>query len=121
MMIFLTLLAVFAAVFLILAVLVQPGKADMVSGMGGFGGQMTNLFGVRTGRNLLANITMGLAIVVALLAIVINKFFVETEMATKAPITTGAQVPTNMASPAPTPAAQPTTQQPPAQQTQPAK
>lgn len=114
MLIILTLLTVFAAVLLILAVLIQPGKADMVSGMGGFGGQMTNLLGVRNSRNILQSITMGLAIFVALMAIAINKFFLESEIVTKAPSTVGAEIPTNTAAPVQAP--QPTTQQPPAQQ-----
>jgi len=114
MLIILTLLTVFSAVLLILAVLIQPGKADMVSGMGGFGGQMTNLLGVRNSRNILQSITMGLAIFVALMAIVINKFFLETEAVAKAPSTVGVEIPTSTSAPVQAP--QPTTQQPPAQQ-----
>lgn len=112
MLIILTLLTVFSAVLLILAVLIQPGKADMVSGMGGFGGQMTNLLGVRNSRNILQSVTMGLAIFVALMAIVINKFFLETEIVAKAPVTVGAE--SNASTPVQAP--MPTTQQPPAQQ-----
>lgn len=61
------------AILLILAVLIQPGKADMIAGMGGFGGQMSNLFGHRQSRSLLQNITMALTAGLMLTAIVINK------------------------------------------------
>lgn len=114
MLIILTLLTVFAAVLLILVVLIQPGKADMVSGMGGFGGQMTNLLGVRNSRNILQSITMGLAIFIAVMAISINKFFLESEVVTKAPSTVGVEIPTNTAAPVQAPL--PTTQPLPAQQ-----
>lgn len=71
-----TLLMIFCiimAILLILAVLIQPGKADMIAGMGGFGGQMSNLFGHRQSRNLLQNITMGLTAGLMLTAILVNK------------------------------------------------
>lgn len=66
-------LSIIMAVLLILAVLIQPGKADMIAGMGGFGGTMSNLFGHRQSRNLLQNITMGLTAGLMLTAIFINK------------------------------------------------
>lgn len=73
MYILLMLLCVVMAILLILSVLIQPGKADMIAGMGGFGGQMSNLFGHRQSRNLLQNITMGLTAGLMLTAILINK------------------------------------------------
>jgi len=61
------------AVLLVLVVLIQPGKADMIAGMGGFGGQMSNLFGHRQSRNLLQTITMSLTAGLMFFAVVINK------------------------------------------------
>ncbi|MGA0833724.1 MAG: preprotein translocase subunit SecG, partial [Candidatus Kapaibacteriota bacterium] len=58
----LILLSLFAAILLILVVLIQPGKSEMISGMGGLGGQAANLFGVRQSRNVLQNLTIGLTI-----------------------------------------------------------
>ncbi len=69
----LMILCIIMAILLILAVLIQPGKADMIAGMGGFGGQMSNLFGHRQSRSLLQNITMALTAGLMLTAIVINK------------------------------------------------
>jgi len=69
----LMILCIIMAILLVLAVLIQPGKADMIAGMGGFGGQMSNLFGHRQSRSLLHNITMALTAGLMLTAIVINK------------------------------------------------
>ena len=113
-------LCMLASVLLMLAVLVQPGTADMISGMGGFGGQFTNLLGVRQSRNILQNITMGLAAFLMVASIVVNRFMLQTGVeAERAPITTGAEAP--MVTPGTTvpqnaPAPQPAPQQtPPAQ------
>lgn len=117
MEIFLVILCVIMSIFLIGAVLIQPGKADMVSGMGGLGGQMNNLFGVRQGRNVLQNVTIGLAVAIMLLSILINKVFLPTGPAERAPVTQGAQMPVAIPS-TPAPGQQPQ-QQP--QQQQPAQ
>ena len=87
-------LCMLASILLMLVVLVQPGKADMISGMGGFGGQFTNLLGVRQSRNILQNMTMGLAAFLMVASIVVNKFMLPTgEDGQRAPITTGAEAP----------------------------
>lgn len=102
----LLILCILASILLIAVVLVQPGKADMVSGMGGLGGQMTNLLGVRQGRNILQNITIGLALFLIVTSIVYNKVFVATGVTPEATTPFGD---------APIPVA-PATQQQPAQQ-----
>ncbi len=108
-----------AAILLILVVIIQPGKADMISGMGGFGGQMTNLLGVRQSRNVLQNATMIFLGVIVLVAITVNKFFLAGEDGGgRTPISQGVQVPQSTApSQAPQPQQQPQ-QQP--QEAQPA-
>jgi preprotein translocase subunit SecG len=56
----------------------------MISGMGGLGGQMTNLIGVRQSRNVLQNLTIGFAVFLVVAAIIVNKFFMETGGTTEA-------------------------------------
>lgn len=84
-----------AAILLILVVIIQPGKADMISGMGGFGGQMTNLLGVRQSRNVLQNATIILLGVLILISISVNKFFLSTDDGGtgRAPVSQGVEIP----------------------------
>jgi protein translocase SecG subunit len=98
-------LALIASLLLILAVIIQPGKSDMISGMAGLGGQMTNLFGVRQSRNVLQSATM----------VLVNAFFLEEAAvgSTRQPTTQGAPMP---AMPAPARQAAPAAQPAPAQQ-----
>lgn len=79
----LSVISLIAAVLLVLVVIIQPGKADMISGMSGLGGQMTNLFGVRQSRNVLQTATMVLLGVIALFAILINSVFLDTSAGTQ--------------------------------------
>jgi protein translocase SecG subunit len=108
-------LALIASFLLILAVIIQPGKSDMISGMAGLGGQMTNLFGVRQSRNVLQSATMILLGSIALIAILVNAFFLEEAAvgSTRQPTTQGAPMP---AMPAPARQAAPAAQPAPAQQ-----
>jgi protein translocase SecG subunit len=115
----LILVAVLASILLILVVLIQPGKSEMISGMGGLGGQINHMFGVRTGRNFLQNLTIGLAGGIILIAITVNKLFVSTVVEETGPVTSGRAIPENTyPAPAPAPApsnpqqGQPSNQQP---------
>lgn len=74
----LSVISLIAAVLLVLVVIIQPGKADMISGMSGLGGQMNNLFGVRQSRNVLQTATMVLLGTIAVFAILINSVFLDT-------------------------------------------
>jgi protein translocase SecG subunit len=109
--ILLIILSVFASVLLVLVVLIQPGKAEMISGMGGLGGQAMNLFGVRAGRNFLQNLTIGLLATIMVFALLVNKVFLpQTGTGERAPVTQGAELPVSTAptgTPAPTPAPAP--------------
>ena len=101
------------AIILIGAVLIQPGKADMASGMTGIGGQLGSMFGSRRTADTLTKITIGIAGAILLLSIVTNKFFLGTEAAEERnAATVGAPIP---AAPAPKPQQAPA-QQAPAQQ-----
>ena len=102
-------LSIFASFLLILVVLIQPGKAEMISGMGGLGGQAMNMFGVRQSRNFLQNLTIGLTAGIMVAAILVNKVFLETtDGGERAPVTQGAALPT-----APLPTGTPAPQAPP--------
>ncbi|MDR0928033.1 MAG: preprotein translocase subunit SecG [Ignavibacteria bacterium] len=76
MYIFLTIILVIIAVLIILVVLIQPGKGDMVSGMGTIGGSITSMFGTRRTADLLTKITVGLAVAMFLIVMLTNKFFI---------------------------------------------
>lgn len=92
---FLLILMIIIAILLIIVVLVQPGKGDMVTGMGTIGTSITSMFGSRRAADMLTKITIGLAVSLMLLVIVTNKFFVGNHSveATKA-ITEGVALPT---------------------------
>jgi len=103
MLTFLTILMILIAVLLILVVLIQPGKGDMVTGMGTIGGSISSMFGSRKAADLLTKITVGLAISLIVLVIVTNKFFVgQTSSAVVKPVTEGVVVP-NQPQPIPAP------------------
>ncbi len=103
----LILLAMFASLLLIMVVLIQPGKAEMISGMGGLGGQLNNILGVRAGRNILQNITIGLITAIILIAIAVNKLFLPSDEEANAPVTSGRSIPTNAIPNPPSAAPQP--------------
>jgi len=46
------------SVLLILVVLVQPGKGEMLAGMGEVGGAFTSMFGSRKASDLLTKLTI---------------------------------------------------------------
>ncbi len=102
MLTFLTILMILIAILLILVVLIQPGKGDMVTGMGTIGGSISSMFGSRKATDLLTKITVGLAISLILLVVITNKFFVgQTTNAVVRPATEGISIPNQ---PAPMPA-----------------
>jgi len=120
---FMVLLFVLSAILMIV-VLLQPSKGDMISTLGGIGGQFTSVFGARGGMQKLQKITVGLAIAIVVLSILVNKVGLDRsqEVVVK-PIVEGTSVPTqrNPVMP-PVQQAQPQQQQAPAQEApQPAK
>ncbi|MGI6370427.1 MAG: preprotein translocase subunit SecG [Ignavibacteria bacterium] len=111
---FLIILMIIISILLILVVLIQPGKGDMVAGMGTIGGSMSSMFGSRRAMDLLTKMTIGLAVALMFLAIVTNKFFVGQSNEIVKPVTEGVAVPQNKPLPAPiqtapAPQEQPTT------------
>ena len=113
--------AVAALLVVVLVILIQPGKAEMISGMGGLGGQAMNLFGVRQSRNVLQNLTIGLTVAIMVMSILVNKVFLDDgSTGERAPVTQGAELPTQpmpTGQPSPAPAPAPTSQ-PPSEQPQ---
>jgi preprotein translocase subunit SecG len=115
---FLTILMILISLFIIVVVLVQPGKGDLASGLGTVGGSMASMFGSRRASDLLQKITIGLSIALAVLVILTNLFFVGGPSGVDAnkPITEGVAIPTKQtpvpapvqSTPAPTNQQQPT-------------
>ncbi len=70
-------LMILAAAFIIILVLLQPGKADMGATFGGgIGSQMGSMFGTEKTKNILATATKATALFILLLALGTNKFLV---------------------------------------------
>ncbi len=100
----LMILTLLASVLLILVVLLQPGKGEMISGMSGLGGAMSSAFGSTRAVKGLQKLTIYLAAIIAGLVLITNLFFVGggNGSSTPKPVTEGAQIPmTEQAAPAP--------------------
>lgn len=112
MFVLLCIILLFLAILLIGVVLLQPGKGDMITGMGGLGGTFSNMLGSRRATDLLSKITIGLASAILLLSIVTNIFFVNKTSDIVKPVTEGTVVPKTIPSTPqqqiPVPAAAPT-------------
>ncbi len=91
-----TILLIIIAILLIAVVLIQPGKGDMITGMGTIGGSMSNMFGTRRAADMLQKITIGLATSMLLIVLLANMFLVDNRGSTevKRAITEGIEVPT---------------------------
>lgn len=99
---FLVFLISFLGIILIGAVLIQPGKADMASGMSGIGGQLGSMFGSRRTADTLTKITIGIAAAVLLLSILTNKFFLGADaIQERNAVTIGAPAPPAQKAPVP--------------------
>ena len=96
MLIFVTILLLLISIVLIAVVLIQPGKGDMISGMGTIGGSISNMFGTRRAADMLQKITIGLAISMFVLVLFTNIFLIGTGKSgdEKRAITEGVPLPT---------------------------
>ncbi len=84
------------AILMILVVLLQPGKGDLTATFGGISSQFGQVFGMQKATDLLAKITKWIAVVILLLILITNKFFVgqkSEEVRQVKPVTEGAQIP----------------------------
>lgn len=106
MYVLLSIILLLVALLLIGAVLIQPGKGDMLTGMSGLGGQFNSVLGSRRATDLLSKITWTLATAIIVLSLVTNLFFLPTfgDGQLKAP-TEGMKVTQPMSQPAQTPVA----------------
>jgi preprotein translocase subunit SecG len=109
MYIIISIILLLVALLLIAAVLIQPGKGDMLTGMSGLGGQFNSVLGSRRATDLLSKITWTLATAIIVLTLVTNLFFLNSGgQQLKAP-TEGMKVSQPMSQPAATPVAPATT------------
>lgn len=92
---FFLVLMMLIAVLLILVVLIQPGKGDMLSGMGGVGGTFSNMMGSRKATDFLTKLTIGLAAALLVFSLVINKFALNRGESMVKPAVEGAVIPTD--------------------------
>lgn len=90
----LTIIIFLAAILLILVVLMQPGKGDMISGLSGIGGQFNSMFGTRKTMNFLSKATMVLAATIFVLSLLTNKFFISNEVQVQKAVTEDVDIPT---------------------------
>ena len=115
-----SILILFGAVLVIIAVLLQPGKGDLTATFGGLSSQFGAVFGMQRANDLLAKVTKWIAAIVLVLVLLTNKFFVGQETAEQQikPVTEGAELPIDQKNPgvlAPPPVAPQPGQQPPQQ------
>lgn len=75
MYVIISIILLLISLLLIGAVLIQPGKGDMLTGMSGLGGQFNSVLGSRRATDLLSKITWVLAAVIIVLTLVTNLFF----------------------------------------------
>ena len=95
MFVFMAVLLIIISILLIIVVLLQPGKGDMISGMGTVGNSISSMFGARRASDMLTKITIGLAIALLFFALITNKFFVGgNSIEVERPITEGVPLPT---------------------------
>jgi len=88
-------LVLIASILLMIVILLQPSKGNMVATLGGLSGQFTGMFGARGGVKMLHKITVYIALALLLLVILINKVGVQhTNNQEAKPVSEGLAVPT---------------------------
>ncbi len=97
----LALIMILAAILLIVAILVQPSKGDMISGLGGLSGTFSSMFGSRKTMDLLQKITISLATIILVLTLITNIFFVGAKESVVKPVTEGQEMPIQSTPPVP--------------------
>jgi len=97
----LAIILILASIILIGVILLQPGKGDMISGLGGLSGTFSTMFGSRRTMDLLQKTTVTLAAIILFLTLVTNIFFVGGSESIERPVTEGQEMPFESAPPAP--------------------
>ena len=98
-------LIILASLFVIIAVLLQPGKGDLTATFGGLSGQFGTMFGMQKTKNILSSTTKVLIGIIFVFALLVNRFFVssvgsQTGQVVK-PVTEGAKLPASNLAPPP--------------------
>ncbi|MFY8161640.1 MAG: preprotein translocase subunit SecG [Candidatus Kapaibacteriota bacterium] len=102
-----SILMIILAAILILAVLLQPGKGDMLTSSSGLTNQFSSVLGAKKTMDMLSKVTIGIAITLFLLSVVTNKFLLNNGPANvQRAATEGMEMPANSA-PVSTPIAPP--------------
>ena len=78
-------------------ILLQPGKGDLTSAMGGLSSQFGQVFGMQKSKDILKQITRVLIIIIFALSLITNRFFIPANMVkeikTEKPLMEGAPIP----------------------------
>jgi protein translocase SecG subunit len=90
---FLSVISILISILLIIVVLLQPGKGDIASGLGGLSGQFSSILGTRRAADFLSKLTIGFAIAILALSLITNYFFVGGEKEIQRAPTEGLSLP----------------------------
>ncbi|MGE5480524.1 MAG: preprotein translocase subunit SecG [Chloroflexota bacterium] len=99
MLAFISIILIIIAILLIGVVLLQPGKGDMMTGMGGLTNTFSSMFGTRRATDILSKTTIGLALAILLISLLTNLFFVGGGETAPKPVTEGVELPSAPANP----------------------
>ena len=101
----LIIIVILLSVVSIALILLQPGKGDLSASFGGLSSQFGSMFGMQKTLGILAKTTRVLAIIILILVLGINKFFVSQDHAVeRKAVTEGVKVPSSNIAPPPVPA-----------------
>ncbi len=92
---------IIVSVLLVAVILVQPGKGDMISGLGGLSGSFSTMFGSRRTMDILQKATITFAAMILFLTLITNLFFVGANESVVKPVTEGQEMPIQTAPPVP--------------------
>lgn len=92
---------VIVAILLIGVILIQPGKGDMISGLGGISGSFSSMFGSRRTMDILQKATVTFATIILVLTLITNIFFVGHKEVILKPVTEGQELPMQTTPPVP--------------------
>lgn len=96
-----SIILIILAVLLVAVILVQPGKGDMISGLGGLSGSFSTMFGSRRTMDILQKATVTFAALILFLTLVTNIFFVGHREVIAKPVTEGQEMPMQSTPPVP--------------------
>ena len=96
---------VILSVAFIAVILLQPGKGDLSASFGGLSSQFGSMFGMQKTLGILEKTTRVIAVILLILVLGANKFFVSHDYAVeRKAVTEGVKVPSGNIAPPPVPA-----------------